>query len=341
MRMQARAVPDCPLRREGKGCRSEANLWSHFAHRHPQGTVRIGGACPPKCRLCGLQTRAAGSLRHEQTDKCRKLVAQRRRGRLAAEVSAAAERKFTAYQKDTLRSVEEFKYLGRIIARDDCDTPAIRRNLKRARQVWGRISKVITKEEVPPRVAGMFYQAVVAAVLLYGSETWCLTDTARRPLDGFHTEAARRITGKMPRKVRQGGEEQWVYPHTAEVLAAAGLQPLRHYIDKRRNTIWKSVRNRPTLAACRRAERREGTPRRLNWWNQTMDYTGEGKGKEAESTGGLNGPALPARSPPAPPPPPARRAPAPPRRPRSPVELMDTAEQEALDTLWRAAHFHD
>ena len=58
-----------------------------------------------------------------------------------------------------------------------------------------------------------------------------------------------------------------------------------------------------------------------------MDYTGEGKGKEAESTGGLNGPALPARSPPAPPPPPARRAP--------------TAEQEALDTLWRAAHFHD
>ena len=51
----------------------------------------------------------------------------------------------------------------------------------------------------------MFYQAVVAAVLLYGSETWCLTDTARRPLDGFHVEAARRITGKMPRKVRRGG----------------------------------------------------------------------------------------------------------------------------------------
>ena len=87
-------------------------------------------------------------------------------------------------------------------------------------------------------MAGIFYQAVVAAVLLYGSETWCLTDTPRRPLDGFHVKAARRITGKMPHKVRRGGgEEQWVYPHTAEVLAAAGLQPLRHYIDKRRHTI--------------------------------------------------------------------------------------------------------
>ena len=68
--------------------------------------------------------------------KCRKLAARRRRQQLAEEVSAAAEQKFTAYQKDTLHSVEIFKYLERNIARDGCDTPAIRRNLKRARQVW-------------------------------------------------------------------------------------------------------------------------------------------------------------------------------------------------------------
>ena len=132
-------------------------------------------------------------------------------------------------------------------------------------------------------------------------------------------------------------------PHVADVLAAAGLHPLRHYIDKRRHTIWKSVRSRPILEECMGAERREGTPRRLNWWHQTMDYTGKGEGKEAGATGGLDSSALLARSPPAPapPPPPARRAAAPPPRPRSPVELLDTAEQEALDALWRAAHFHD
>ena len=115
----------------------------------------------------------------------------------------------------------------------------------------------------------MFYQAVVAAVLLYGSETWCLTDTARRPLDGFHVEAAWRITGKMPRKVRQGGEEQWEYPHTADVLAAAGLHPLRHYINKRRHTIWKSIWSRPIFEECMGAEHRKGTPRRLNLLHQT------------------------------------------------------------------------
>ena len=137
------------------------------------------GLAPPKCRLCGLQTRAAGTVRHEQTAKCRKLAAQRRRQQFATEVSAAAERKFTAYQKDTLRSDDIFKYLGRTIARDNCDTPAIRRNLKRAHQVWGRVSKVIAKEEIQPKVAGMFYQAVVATVLLYDSKTWCLTERHR------------------------------------------------------------------------------------------------------------------------------------------------------------------
>ena len=89
-----------------------------------------------------------------------------------------------ARRKDTLRSVETSKHLGRVIARDDWDTPAIRRDLKRARQVLGRISKVIAKEEVQPWVAGMFYQAVVAAVLLYGSEMRCITNTVRRPLNG-------------------------------------------------------------------------------------------------------------------------------------------------------------
>ena len=53
---------------------------------------------------------------------------------------------------------------------DDNDVPAMRRNLKKARRTWGRLRKVLEKEEVVPKVAGMFYQAVVASVLLYGSE---------------------------------------------------------------------------------------------------------------------------------------------------------------------------
>ena len=67
--------------------------------------------------------------------------------------------------------MEIFKYSGRSIAYNYTDVPAARRQLSRARAVWVRLRKVIEKENVPAPMTGMFYQAVVAAVLLYGSES--------------------------------------------------------------------------------------------------------------------------------------------------------------------------
>ena len=101
---------------------------------------------------------------------------------------------------EDLRRVNRFKYLGRLLSYDDSDTPAIRHNLKRARAAWGRLSAIIAKEEIPPAVAGMFYQAVVAAVLLYGSKSWVISVFDLCALDGFHVEAARCLTRMWPKK---------------------------------------------------------------------------------------------------------------------------------------------
>ena len=68
---------------------------------------------------------------------------------------------------------------------------------------------------MPPRVVDMFYQAVAASVLLNGSKSWVVSPLALQELNGFHVEAARRLTGMHPRKVK--GE--WIYPHSADVLA--------------------------------------------------------------------------------------------------------------------------
>ena len=106
---------------------------------------------------------------------------------------------YTSYGEE-LRCVNRFKYLGRLLSYDNSETPSIRHNLKRARAAWGRLSAIIAKEEIPPAVAGMFYQAVVAAVLFYGSESWVISAFDLRALDGFHVEAARRLTGMRPRK---------------------------------------------------------------------------------------------------------------------------------------------
>ena len=77
---------------------------------------------------------------------------------------------FTAYDAEVWR-VEQFKYLGRILAMDDNGLPAMCRNLKKAMGTWYRFSRVLDKESVPGPVTGMFYQAVVASQLLYCSET--------------------------------------------------------------------------------------------------------------------------------------------------------------------------
>ena len=103
---------------------------------------------------------------------------------------------------ELLKTVRKFKYLGRIVSCNDNDTTAVRRNIKKARWTWGQFWKVIKKEEVPPRAAGMFYQAVVVSVLLYGSESWVVSPAVMRELERFHVEAARRLTSMCPRKVK-------------------------------------------------------------------------------------------------------------------------------------------
>ena len=85
----------------------------------------------------------------------------------------ALEVEFTAYG-EPLEQVGVFKYLGRLLAMDDNDMQAVRHNLRKARGVW------------PPRVCGMFYKAVVQSVLLYGSETWTLSDSSIKCLEGFN-----------------------------------------------------------------------------------------------------------------------------------------------------------
>ena len=141
--------------------------------------------------------------------------------------------------------------LGRVLSYDDSDTPAIRYNLKRARAAWGRLSTIIAKEAVPPAVVGMFYQAVVAAVLLYGSESWVVSPYDLRALKGFHVEAARRLTGMRPAK--RG--DVWVYPKSADVLREARLKTIGEYIAKRRQTVLRTIADRPILEECRGGRR--------------------------------------------------------------------------------------
>ena len=144
----------------------------------------------------------------------------------------------------------------------------MRANLKKARAVWARVSKILREENVPPRVGAMFYRGVVMAVLLYGSETWCLPLAEMKALEGFHVAAARVLTGMRPKQARDGS---WEYPRTQVVLRKAGLHTISEYIGQRRTHIAQKIAARPVLEECKGAERRRGTPRRQYWWDQDLN----------------------------------------------------------------------
>ena len=67
-----------------------------------------------------------------------------------------------------------FKYLRRLVVFDEDNTHAVRGNLAKAQQVWTRISRVLRLEKSSAQVNEMFYKAKMQAILLFGSETWCL-----------------------------------------------------------------------------------------------------------------------------------------------------------------------
>ena len=95
------------------------------------------------------------------------------------------------------------------------------RNLRRTRQKWAWLTRILSREGADDRTLGQINLAVVQPVLLYGSDTWFLMPRMKRVLGGFHHRLACIMTGRQLRKGRDGG---WVYPSLEDEMAEAGLQ---------------------------------------------------------------------------------------------------------------------
>ena len=265
---------ECPI----DGCHgratNRANLRVHFAHRHPGATVVIleEGAFPyPKCNLCDMQIPWA-SLNggHRNTAMCAR-GADRKKRRLAAEAARKArETVFHAYGQP-LENVSLFKYLGRMVSDDDNDWPAVVRNLKKARKKWGRVSRILGREGADAKTSGMFYVAIVQQILLFGSETWVVSPRVLSALESLHHRVARRLAGKMPRRLPDGS---WEYPSLEKALEEAGLFPISEYIARRQRTVAQYIALRPIYDIAVEEGRQRGTSTSMRWWEQPIDFAG-------------------------------------------------------------------
>ena len=117
------------------------------------------------------------------------------------------EREFHAYGQP-MEAVSEFWYLGRLLTATDDDWTAVERNIKKAQRIWGRLAWVLVREGADPKVSRTFYIAVTQQVLLFGAETWVLREKMESDLDAFQGRVARTLTGRQPRRRRDG---RWFY----------------------------------------------------------------------------------------------------------------------------------
>jgi hypothetical protein len=76
------------------------------------------------------------------------------------------------------------------------------------------------------------------------------------------------MSGLQPEKQPNGS---WSHPCSKDVLDAAGLHTIAHYMDVRRQTVANSIMNRPIWELCAGAVRRRGSSIRPFWWDQPMD----------------------------------------------------------------------
>ena len=73
-------------------------------------------------------------------------------------------------------------------------------NIRKASKVWGRLGKHLRREGAEPTVSAQFYGKVVQAVLLFGAETWVLTETMIQRLEGAHVSFLRQVTHNRQRE---------------------------------------------------------------------------------------------------------------------------------------------
>ena len=233
-------VPHCPYE-----ATNVTSLFRHMAARHPMDEVIVvGHPGYNKCPDCQQYVKGATpSTRHLRSELC-KQGKKRWKARLAAEELATQLGNLPTFyvEGEPIERVENFTYLGRVVTSTDDDLQACLRNLAKAKAKWGALSRLLIKDGASCAYRSRIYLVVVSTVLLYGAETWVLTDRIRRVLEAFHHSCARSITRTFIRRVsnREGGDDFWIYPSTAEVLKKAKLLLIETYITKRREVFFNN-----------------------------------------------------------------------------------------------------
>ena len=253
-------VPGCPAAPIGR-----TNMRRHFSSRHVSAGLCIKEqGSTVRCPNC-LRFLSRLTPRHLNSRMCQVQTTRRQaRERLREQILLQDTAKFYIGDK-LIDLVSLFKYLGRWLANDNSDSMAVTKNLQKARARWGRISRLLSRSTASSTTMARFYLAVIQSVLLFGSETWVLSQRDLNRLERFHARCARHIAHRPIRPLPDG---TWDTPPTDEVLDDCDLSPIATYIAKRKTTLLSYARHSSALyQQCLASVPVPSATHRLVWWH--------------------------------------------------------------------------
>ncbi|BDA48371.1 Protein FAM91A1 [Coccomyxa sp. Obi] len=131
-----------------------------------------------------------------------------------------------------LEQVQMFKYLGSICSADMSMQPEIASRLSRAGGAYHKLSrlKVWKDKNISVKIKVILYKVIVQSTLLYGCETWAVTNEDIRKLEVFQMRCLRRILGislleRIPNAVTRA---QCDIPEVANLIRYRRLRYLGH-----------------------------------------------------------------------------------------------------------------
>ena len=95
----------------------------------------------------------------------------------------------------TLEEVQQFCYLGNVLDREADVERAVRARVAAAWMKWWELSSLLKNRGIPLKDRCMVYETCVRPVMLYGSETWALTDRLTAVLTTCDRKMLRYMTG--------------------------------------------------------------------------------------------------------------------------------------------------
>ena len=256
----------CPVPGCTGGSKDKFGMYRHFCFRHQEAKLVIqeDGECE-RCELCGMFS--MNVTHHQKTATCRKARGRRTHEVMQDKQAKAEDAKFVVYGKE-LERVGEFKYLGRVLADNDDDTKCIEGNIRKARARWNCIANILKRDGANAKCMAKIYMAVVQAVLLYGADSWAVSEKNLRKLRAFHHRAVRYMTGQHIVKI---SEEVWEYPNHDKLQRECGLFPIEVYLERRRGTLRKYLEEnrKELLEEAMKMTPPARNPNKVLWWRQT------------------------------------------------------------------------